>query len=200
MKKVLYLAACVMFMASCSSNTVDLAIDNPTDAPVSLYVDSLYVEVPPMEIVWVEMGKGEHTIRLSDTSVKFNFQETEYMINPTRSEYLLTEELYGTPGLAAGTMPSKTVSFYGIPLTGSYDVFKDVVIPVKWEYGPRQEVPGVVEVDEDENFASLTKLNDINDFKKLLGTDVESFTEDSPEYLDSSAMGGMPQDSVPSTK
>jgi len=181
MKKLLSFIGIIALLTSCGSNMVDLAIDNPTNFPVYLKVDTLEVEVPPKEVVWVEMGKGEHTITLSNDSViKFNFTTDVYMINPTLSQYLLTETVYGSSIYASMTsLPNKLVDFYGIELEGPYEVYSDVIVAVNWEYGPREALPDMIEMDDGENYAIVKKLVDINDLIEMMG----SYDYDD-EYID----------------
>ncbi len=161
MKKILLLPILIGFLASCS-NSVDLAIDNPTSVPVTLYVDTLYVQVPPEDVVWVEMGRGNHTIKLANgEETKFDFTEEVYMINPTKREYLSVKEYYGAK---PPVIPEKKVTFMGVEMEGDYSVYKDVILPVTWDYGPREELPETVEADEDETYVFLEKLYSEGEF------------------------------------
>lgn len=172
MKKLFILSfLSAVFFTSCS-DTVDLAIDNPTEFSVEVVVDTLRVVVPPKEVVWVEMGKGEHQLTLeNDSIIKFNFTAEVYMVNPSLSEYLLADEYYG-PELYqdsyASTLTNKEVTFLGIPMEGNYDVVNDVINEVTWDYGPRESLPEMVEVDSDESYTSLVKAYDPQEFMALM--------------------------------
>lgn len=165
----IYLVA--LLTLACNSRTVRLCIDNPTEATISMYVDSLYVEVPPIEMVWVEMGKGRHAIRLADTSFAFEFKQDQYFVNPTHSAYLLSGEKLGSPGPDVPKYPSRKVNYMGYPLEGNYEVLGDVIMPVKWKYGPRQEIPAELYTDDDPRV--VYKLYDINDFDNKLTVQYE---------------------------
>ncbi|MDR6967097.1 hypothetical protein J2X31_001104 [Flavobacterium arsenatis] len=171
MKKIVLLIALGLSLFSCSNN-VDLAIDNPTDLPVIVKVDTLTVEIPPREVVWVEMGKGEHQITLeNDSVVKFNFQNSLYMINPTLSEYLKYEEFYGnamSQSMYGSSIPLKTVSFLGTEFEGNFEVVRDLINPVTWDCGPRESLPEIVEVEEGDSYATLTKLCDVKEFIEMV--------------------------------
>ena len=174
MKKLFILSILsVVFFSSCS-NTVDLAIDNPTDASVEIVVDTLRVMVPPKEVVWVEMGPGEHQLTLeNDSIIKYNFTEPVYMINASLSEYLVTDEYYGPPAFQnsyVSSLPNKEVTFLGMPLEGNFDVVKDVINKVTWDYGPREALPDMVEVDADESYTTLVKVYDAYEFIELMGS------------------------------
>lgn len=162
----------VFLLTSCGGNTVDLAIDNPTEFSIEISVDTLKVIVPPKEVVWVEMGKGEHQLTLeNDSIIKHNFTEEVYMINPSLSEYLLSDEYYGPEMFQdnyAATLSKKEVTFLGIPMEGNYDVINDVINKVTWDYGPRESLPEMVEVDADESYTSLVKAYDSAEFMKLM--------------------------------
>ena len=183
MKKFLLLMITSIVLMSCSGSSVDLVIDNPTDYPVIVKVDTLSVEIPANEVVWVEMGKGEHQITLEDNSVtKFNFTESRYMLNPTKSEYLKTEEYYGTSSansLAMATAKNKKVEFLGIPLEGNYEVVKDLIVPITWDYGPREALPEMIEMDSDS--ATLTKLYESKEFIKMIEAEMASMTDEATE-------------------
>jgi len=174
-KKVFYLCFTVLLAVGCRSKAVNLGIDNPTGVKVSLYIDSLYVEVPPTEIVWVEMGKGIHEIKLADTSLLFDFSQDEYMINPTRSEYLLTGEELGSPGPDVPKYPAKKVNYSGYPLTGNYEVLNNIILPVRWKYGPRQDIPAELYADDEPRI--IYKLNDFNDFMERLASGYDQSDE-----------------------
>lgn len=170
MKKAFILLVTSIFLLSCSSN-VDLAIDNPTDQSIIVKVDTLTVEIPAKEVVWVEMGEGEHSITLEDNSVtKYNFTESTYFVNPTKSEYLKSEEFYGNPVYQnnyAHAIPNKKVTFYGIEMEGNFDVVKELINPVTWDYGPRETLPEMLEMDAEDQYEIITKLYD---FKELIDT------------------------------
>jgi hypothetical protein len=152
---------CVSY--SCSSK-VNLAIDNPTNESVLVSVDSLLVEVPSRQVVWVEMGKGEHQIKLeNDSVIKFNFTEEIYMVNPTLTRYLMYEEFYGNPmyqKLYNSSISSKTLNYLGMEIEGNYEVVEDVINRVRWDYGPRETLPETVLIEEGEPYTTLIKLTD----------------------------------------
>lgn len=173
-KILLFFAAFALY--SCGSGSVDLAIDNPTDQSIIVKVDTLTVAIPAKEVVWVEMGKGEHEITLEDDSkTKFNFTESAYMLNPTKSEYLKTEEFYGSPALQnnfAHQLPKKSIEYYGMPLEGNFGVVSNLINPISWDYGPREVLPEMIEMDGD--YEILLKLYDVNEFAEIINSEVES--------------------------
>ncbi|XLS27730.1 hypothetical protein ACJD0Z_11045 [Flavobacteriaceae bacterium M23B6Z8] len=162
MKKVLVLLLIIVF-CSCSSN-VDLAIDNPTNEAVLVSVDSLLVEVPARQVVWVEMGKGEHQIKLeNDSVIKYNFTQDVYMINPTLTRYLMYEEFYGNQmyqNMHRSSIPTKTVNYLGMEIEGNYDIVEDVINTVRWDYGPRETLPETVMIEDGDMYTTLIKLTD----------------------------------------
>ncbi len=177
----IFVLATILFTAC--SNNVDLAIDNPTSSIVTCRVDSLYVEVPPKEVVWVEMGKGEHTITLSnDSVVKMDFQKSVYMVNPSLSQYLMYESVYGNSPISSA-ITSKTVNFLGLEIDGNYAVIEDVVNDVLWDYGPRESLPEMIEIEAGDRPA-LLKLMDVNDFLERV-----SQYEDTEEEVESEMSG-----------
>lgn len=173
MKKLFILSVLsTLLLTSCVGNTVDLAIDNPTEFSLEVVVDTLRVVVPAKEVVWVEMGKGEHQITLeNDSIIKHNFTESVYMINPSLSEYLVYDQYYGPEMFAdnfASTIPKKEVTFLGMPLEGNYDVMSNVINKVTWDYGPRESLPEMVETDADESYTSLVKVYDSREFIEMM--------------------------------
>lgn len=174
MNKITFFAFALFFLYSCGSK-VEMAIDNPSDFPVMVMIDSLEVEVPAQEAVWVEMGKGNHTVKLeNDSTITFNFTNRYYMLNPTLSQYLEYKVYYGN-----GTIPESLnegkVEYYGLELEGDYKVYKDLIVPISWDYGPREQLPEAVELDEYESYTSLTKILDRTEFFNLM---MQNTTED----------------------
>ncbi|WP_445455899.1 hypothetical protein [Flavobacterium sp. HNIBRBA15423] len=180
MKNLIFITLLTLTLGSCSSN-VDLAIDNPSSEAIIVKIDTLLVEVPAKEVVWVEMGKGEHQVTLeNDSIVKFDFQQEAYMLNPTLSEYIMMEEYYGSPAFqnsAVSTIPNKKITFLGIELEGNYEVVKNLITPVKWEYGPREVLPEMIEIEEGDNYTLLTKLYDTLEILNMMGQDTSSSDE-----------------------
>lgn len=165
MRKIILFFCAAIILVSCSNN-VDLAIDNPTDRIVSLYVDSLYVEVPAKEVVWVEMGKGQHSLTLeNDSLINYNFTESVYMVNPANASYFMYEELYGNPSLIAGIspIPNQKINYLGMELEGNYAVVDEVINKVTWDYGPRESAPEMIEIEEGDR-PSIIKLMDPYEF------------------------------------
>ena len=165
MKKLFMILSIALGVVSCSPK-VDVAIDNPSDKPILVSIDTLTVEVPAKEVVWVEMGKGPRKITLpNDSIVNYDFQKSVYMLNPTFSQYLKYGEVYGSNPMAQFGIGSKdTVNFYGFEFVGNYKVIKDLVNTVTWDYGPRESLPSMVQVEEGESSTTLYKLMDVNEF------------------------------------
>ena len=173
MKKILFLATlAITFFTSCSNYDVDVAIDNPTQEDIIVKIDTLAVEVPARQVVWVEMGKGQRTITLPDgEEMTENFSESVYMLNPTRAEYLLTEEYYGPPAMEESypnVLPNKEISIMGMPLEGNFDKIDAVVNKVRWDYGPRESTPNMIETDG--TYEVMLKLYDMQELMESLGT------------------------------
>ncbi|WGH75518.1 hypothetical protein P8625_15880 [Tenacibaculum tangerinum] len=165
MKKLLIIFGIAFGIVSCTSK-VDLAIDNPSKNPILVSIDTLTVEIPPKEVVWVEMGKGPRKITLpNDSIVNYDFQRSVYMLNPTLSQYLKYGEVYGSNPMAKFNYRlNDTVNFYGFEFVGDYKVIKDLVNTVNWDYGPRESLPSMVQVEEGSSFTTVYKLMDINEF------------------------------------
>lgn len=173
MKNVFLTLLLLVLVTSCSSK-VDLAIDNPTETPVVVKIDTLEVEIPARQVVWVEMGKGEHQVTLeNDSIVKFNFQKSFYMLNPTLREYLITKEFYGSSSYAhiadaVGAANKKKVNFLGVDFEGNYSVVRDLINPVTWDYGPRETLPEMIQMESGENYTFISKMYDELEFVELM--------------------------------
>ena len=135
---------------------------------MTVSVDELTVEVPAREVVWVEMGTGERTIKLEDDSQHvFDFQKDAYFLNPSKTSYLLNEHFYGD--LAAqlsymSTHPDQKVDFLGLELEGRYEIIDELISEVTWDVGARESMPESVQGDADESYVVLKKLMDPKEF------------------------------------
>lgn len=152
-------------LLSCGPSMVDLAIDNPTDESIIVTIDELVVEVPPKEVVWVEMGKGKHKVTLeSDSIVEYDFTSSVYMLNPALVSYLKFEQLYGSNTAAMMNAPSSipydTVNYLGLELTGNYALVEGLINPVTWDYGAREVLPEMIEMDSYASVEGLVKIMD----------------------------------------
>ena len=163
MKNLLLASVALLLFTACGNN-VDVAVDNPTSTPIMVTIDTLTFEVPAEEVVWVEMGKGSHTVKLEgQDDVAFDFSQSAYMLNPTMSEYLVVKEFYGDQASyanyeLASSINKKTVNFMGMELEGDYSVVNQLVNPVTWEIGPRESLPEVVEVEAGQSYTTVSKL------------------------------------------
>ncbi|NRB60515.1 MAG: hypothetical protein HRU50_11335 [Winogradskyella sp.] len=184
MKKFFILSILALTVLTSCDRTVDLAIDNPTKFELEITVDTLRVMVPPKDVVWVEMGPGEHQLTLeNDSIIKFNFQESVYMINASQSEYLVSTEYYGTHPYENPMYPgmknplSKEVTFLGFPLEGEYEVITDVINKVTWDYGPRESLPEMIEMDSSDSYDTLKKVYDPREFMDMLQSAYDTYEE-----------------------
>jgi len=161
MKKIYLLFVFTLLIASCSNN-VDVAIDNPTNEAIIVSIDSLSVEVAPKEVVWVEMGKGPHTVTLAnDSIVNYDFVSSVYMLNPTMVEYLMTGEYYGNETyykMYEVTQGKKKVEYLGMEFEGDYAIIDGLINEITWDYGPREVLPEIVEIEDGDNYTVLKKL------------------------------------------
>lgn len=177
MKKYIYgIGAIFLLYIFLRPGTIDLAIDNPLDRAITVSVDELHVEVPAKEVVWVEMGEGEHTVTLEDgTTHPYNYDSGAYFFNPTQSEYLVTESFFGDESANLSyslSNPGKKVEYMGMELEGNYEVVKDLISKVTWGVGAREAMPNSIEADADENYVIVKKLMDPNEFTQQM---IEAF-------------------------
>ncbi|MDN3492104.1 hypothetical protein [Winogradskyella bathintestinalis] len=158
-----------LFFSSCGDgNTINLVIDNPTNMIIEMSMDSLNVDVPSMHTVNLNISKGEHRLVLANDSViRFNFTEPTYFINPSLSNYLITEEYYGPEEYLENRntkIPKQEVSFSGITLNGNYKIISNVINNVNWDYGPRELLPKALEINDDIAYTSAIKVFDAKEF------------------------------------
>lgn len=179
MKYLLILLTTAIFVTSCNS-TIDMAIDNPSNDYLYVKIDSLEVEVPPKNVVWVEFGKGKHTVSTRDTIVEFNFTESSYMLNPIMTEYLQYKEYYGNQYFSPSESKN-AVNYLGIELTGDYQVVNKLINPVTWDCGPRETLPEMIEVESGDSYAYLTKLMDPNEFIQVIQSEMQQYESQDPE-------------------
>lgn len=179
MKKLITILTVAIALTACVSK-VDLAIDNPTKHPILVSIDTLTVEIPPKEVVWVEMGKGPRKITLpNDSIVNFDFQQSVYMLNPTKAEYLKYGEVYGTNPMSQFSFSKKdTITYYGFQFVGDYKVVKNLVNVVDWDYGPREPLPSMVQVEEGDSYTTIYKLMDVNEFVEEITKNSEDTTNE----------------------
>jgi hypothetical protein len=180
---IVFTLALASMLVSCSNN-VDLAIDNPTNEDIEVSIDSLVVEVPARDVVWVEMGKGEHKVTLAnDSVVKYNFDQAMYMLNPSLTQYLMYEQFYGSEAyksMYVSTIPNGKVTYLGMELEGNYSIVKELINPITWDYGPREALPEMVEIDSDDNYTALVKLTDPIELIDEMSRGEEGATEEAP--------------------
>lgn len=187
MKSLFYVAigAFVLYLIFKPSK-IDLAVDNPSDNPITVTIDELAVEVPPSEVVWVEMGKGNHTVTLEDGSAHdFDYQSGAYFLNPTKSSYLITEHFFGTTAaqksyeLTQTLMSAKkdSIEYMGITLPSTYGKVDDLITKVTWDVGARETVPESVQVEESADHVILKKLMDPNEFWQAVFSSMGSSEE-----------------------
>ncbi|WP_179019244.1 hypothetical protein [Winogradskyella forsetii] len=161
----------IVFLISCSDE-VHLAIDNPSEFSIEVFIDTLKYTVPPKDVVRLEIPKGEHQLTLeNDNIIKHNFIHKAYMINPSFSEYLLSDEYYGPKmykNSYTSKLTNKEVTFIGMTMEGNYKVISDVINEVTWDYGPRESIPKRIKIDEDKSYTSLIKAYDSDEFKELI--------------------------------
>ncbi|WP_306641189.1 hypothetical protein [Sanyastnella coralliicola] len=170
MNRIILFLFVAVGLASCGPDLVAVAVDNPTNDYIEVSIDSLNVEIPPRDVAWVEMGHGVHVITVpGEEPVEFDFVQDMYMMNPSHSEYIMYEEIYGTMGaFATSSIPEQTVNFLGMEFDGPYKVIGELVNPIEWDYGPRETTPEVIEVDASESYASLLKLADEEEFLMMM--------------------------------
>ena len=132
MNRIILFLFVAVGLASCGPDLVAVAVDNPTNDYIEVSIDSLNVEIPPRDVAWVEMGHGVHVITVpGEEPVEFDFVQDMYMMNPSHSEYIMYEEIYGTMGAFASSYYEEVVLLQTHPALPNESIHFEASIPAR---------------------------------------------------------------------
>lgn len=187
MKNILYAVFFIATFASCSSS-VDVGVYNTSDMPMSVKIDTLLVEVLPQELVWLEMGEGEHSLEMPDGKKQtIMFTANENLLNIAGGRFLLSRESYSAESdIATQSAVKETLLYGGQELEapkGDYKILDGLIIPVTWQYWPSQKTPEFLEI-EDGDPTYVYKLRDSTEFVSEMN---QYFEREMQQLLDAEA-------------
>jgi hypothetical protein len=147
---------------------------NPTDAPISFSIDNQSYTIPANDLITVPLSHGDHSLTMSGKDIwmfRFGWIDGDSIINPTLSEYVVVEVLYG-PESYSNKLSSSTITVGGNPYTGPYTLIpRSAYIKKTWDYGAYEESPASVSTKSD--YVIKKELYTIADFKESVYADNE---------------------------
>jgi len=137
----------IVFVAGCSTSSVDFSIDNPTDASLKLQIDGTTYEVPAHQAKDLSLRAGEHSMEAPATGkIKFIVYADRKggLINPSLSDYVIVSESYVTDAsklknfAPAGGGPFE---LDGVKFDGPFELANGLFIDNNWRFGVRESFP-----------------------------------------------------------
>lgn len=100
MKKLVFLR--VLFIATlfaaCDSSSNTYWIDNPTNDPITVYIDDKAYDIPPVAQIEVDLPFGKHLLKYNDQALTFHnggrTNNVQAILNPTQSTYIFYKQLF----------------------------------------------------------------------------------------------------------
>jgi hypothetical protein len=144
------LALVLLCLSACkgvgTTTTHRFQIDNPTDAPLQVYIDDKRYDIPADSAVPVELAQGEHRLRserLGEVRFVALGAEQGTLINPTLSHYVLVREIYTTDAsqLKHFGMIPKRIVVDGKTYEGNFDRVEGLFIDRTWTFDLREPFP-----------------------------------------------------------
>ncbi|MEC4113547.1 hypothetical protein VSO92_05425 [Myroides pelagicus] len=78
--------------ASCNTSSNHYWIDNPTDAPITVYIDDTVYDIPAMTKIDIDLEYGKHQLKYNGQELTFHnggrTNKGQAIINPTQSTYV----------------------------------------------------------------------------------------------------------------
>lgn len=88
---------CALFTA-CTSSSASYWIDNPTAAPITVYIDDTAYEIPATTKIKINLEYGKHQLKYNDQTLWFHnggrVNTTPAIINPTQSNYVFYKQIF----------------------------------------------------------------------------------------------------------
>lgn len=176
MKKNLLLASVVLSIAlSCSTSPTQILVDNPTEDTISLTIGKDTLVLNAKQFKFHDLAEGEYQVKYADTTFKLNVGDESFILNPTKSAYILEQAVYSKyPQL---TDLSKNINSYKdripydtIQLLNLFDIagnlkrVSEVVINDEFDYGLNQEFPENIELQHANEEKRMIKISRETDF------------------------------------
>ncbi|WP_413512060.1 hypothetical protein [Myroides odoratus] len=100
MKKIiLFKLLCLsLLFISCNSSSSSYWMDNPTQDPITVYIDEQVYEIPANTKIKIDLEFGKHQLKYKDQKLTFHnggrVNKSQAIINPTQSNYVFYKQLY----------------------------------------------------------------------------------------------------------
>lgn len=98
MKKLILLClVCISTLfASCNSSSNDYWIDNPTEEPITVYIDDTAYDIPPVTMIQITLEYGKHQLKYNNQEITIHnggrVNKGQAIINPTQSTYVFFKQ------------------------------------------------------------------------------------------------------------
>lgn len=171
---------------SCGDAPVKQAItvDNPTSQRITFSIDTQRITLDSAQSLRVLLDTGSHSLKYHDSTFNFTLQvkykETKFLLNPTRSGYILEQSSYFTKPpsamqqavLAVNSRDStkNRIKFDSVrvmnlfTLHGNYKSTHDLFIAGNWDYNITEKAPTSLEARYGVDEKQLVKIYRERDF------------------------------------
>jgi hypothetical protein len=193
MKKVLLLASVVLSIAiSCSTSPTQILVDNPTEDTISVTIGKDTIIINAKQFKFHDFPEGEYQVKYADTTFKLTVGDKSFILNPTKSAYILEQAVYSKyPDLSGlrsklhspyDRIPYDTIQLLGLfDISGNLKRISDVIINEEFDYGLNQEFPQSIELKYANEEKQLVKISRENDFLAAKMKELQSEEKDSIE-------------------
>ena len=98
-KMILFSLLCLSVLtSSCDSGTASYWMDNPTNDPITVYIDEQVFEIPAKTKISLDLAFGKHQLKYKDQLLNFHnggrVNPSQAIINPTQSNYVFYKSLF----------------------------------------------------------------------------------------------------------
>lgn len=154
---------------SCQEEDKKIVIDNPTGAKIKIVIDDLPIQIDPYSEVNIVLKGPKHVLKINSKDEEFKLSEgDDFMLNPTKSTYIIEEVLYGEnswnidPKITNVFREAKnslrkrdnqkklmlmdTIQVEQYKLVGLFEKTNSLVIPKSWEFGVLETTPEQITV------------------------------------------------------
>lgn len=83
---------------SCNTSSNPYWIDNPTNDPITVYIDDTAYDIPPITKLEIDLAYGKHQLKFNNQELTFHnggrTNKGQAIINPTQSTYIFYKQLF----------------------------------------------------------------------------------------------------------
>lgn len=87
-----------VLVSACDSGMASYWMDNPTNEPITVYIDEQAFEIPANTKIAVDLEFGKHQLKYNDQIVNFHnggrVNQSQAIINPTQSNYVFYKQIF----------------------------------------------------------------------------------------------------------